>query len=166
MKAATAADAHFFAKELRARSNVIHDALLFGSVLRDGKGNDVDLILIVDEQLARAWWKESRYDIRVRMGTRWLPLRRVIKKYCSVLDHAFIAARKERRIAVASRILGVDILSLVRERGIAIDVFLLPANWRHGLALNKEILPMTGVGSHHETVRFLERVAASAKHIS
>jgi predicted nucleotidyltransferase len=160
---ATLEDARILAEELKRRSTRVSGVELFGSVEKDGRGHDVDFVVIVDPKLAKKWWKEMRYEVRVRMGTRWLPLRRIIKKYCSALDEAFIKARKKHREVYASQLLGVDLATLGRKQRTTIDIFLLPEGWRHGKNLNAHlVLPITGVGDHRNTRMFLESIARQA----
>ncbi len=142
----------------------------FGSVLRNGVGNDVDLILIVGENIAKQWWKEMGHELRVRMGTRWLPLRRFIKTYIPWLDTMSIRARKHRRIVRASELLGFDIEKVVHEykRGMSVDIFLFPETWRTETTPNLPVLTSLAdvIRDHYETRIFLERIARAAIRIA
>ncbi|MBI5457707.1 hypothetical protein HY971_03215 [Candidatus Kaiserbacteria bacterium] len=162
----TREDAQILAGKLKEASPHIHHIELFGSVLRNGLGNDADLVLIVDEGIARRWWNEMGDELRVRMGTRWLPLRRFIKTYLTWLDTMSIRGRKHRRIARASELLGVNIEKLVTEYkpGAMVDIFLFPETWRTEKTPNMSVLcSLAGViRDHKETRLFLERTAHSA----
>ncbi|OGG56672.1 hypothetical protein A3D71_03480 [Candidatus Kaiserbacteria bacterium RIFCSPHIGHO2_02_FULL_55_20] len=162
----TLEDAQQIAQKLTAATPSIHHVELFGSVLRDGSGNDADLVLIVDEDISRQWWTDMGHELRVRMGTRWLPLRRFIKTYLAWLDTMSIHGRKHRRIARASELLGVDIEKLATEykSGMMLDIFLFPETWRTEKIPNTSVLCSLAdvICNHEETRVFLERTARSA----
>lgn len=163
-------DADEVAARLRSATPQIRSVLLFGSILRDGSGNDADFVLIVDDAIARQWWTEMGEELRVRMGTRWLPLRRLIKRFVPWIDHVSIRGRKHRRIKRASELIGVDIERLVEEYkpGMAIDIFLFPEEWRSGSIPNIPFLRTFAdvIRDHDETRMFLERVARGAVEVA
>jgi hypothetical protein len=163
----TLEDAHSFAKLLK-QSPHVREVELFGSVLRHGSGHDMDCVLVVDEHIARTWWSEMYEDLRVRMGTRWLPLRRVIKRWAPFIDNLGMHARKKRRLARASELLGIDISQLCEEYrpGFALDAFLFPHDWRTNGQLNEAVLNrVIDLQNDRETFLFLQRVARQAVRI-
>lgn len=148
---ATREDADHVARLLKETCPAIRGIELFGSTLSKGHGHDIDLVLIVDEEVARAWWRDSAEELRVRMYTSLLPFRRFVKTVFPFLDVLFLHGRKARKQARASELLGIDIakLSDAYKPGIIVEVFLLPENWRNG--------PTAKIGS-------LSRLADVIKH--
>ncbi len=104
----TLEDARQLAKGLRSASPRVQGVELFGSVLRNGIGHDADFMVLVDEDIARRWWADMR-DIRVSWPPALLFVRRIIKKYFRALDEASIQAKKHRRQARVSALLGFDV---------------------------------------------------------
>lgn len=158
-------DARTAAKKLKAQPR-IRGVELFGSVLHNGRGHDVDFVVLVNADIARTWWTDMADDLRVRMATRWQPLRRhIIKPYFPWLDELSTRDRKKRRSARASELVGVDFEALANEckGGLVMDCFLAPENWRNGTELNidalRDVIPLM---NHNNTCMFLESIARRA----
>ncbi len=130
MTMVTIEDAHILARKIKEKSLKVHGIELFGSVLKNGKGHDVDLMLIVDEDLWRKFWSVTR-DINPKWPLRLMFIRRFIKKFLPFLDQVFIWKRKKTRQLRASNLIGLDLALLAEDYrpGTIIDVWLMPLNW-------------------------------------
>jgi hypothetical protein len=160
---ATRADAERIVETLKQNSG-IRRVELFGSVLKYGIGHDIDLIVLVDKEIAHKWWQGASEELRVRMGTWLQPLRRFIKTYLPWLDEMTIRSRKARRLALASELTGVDFVAA--GNGIVLDVFLLPEDWRVEDALNTGVLEgIVPILHHRKTRMFLELIAKQVSRI-
>ena len=166
----TREDANQIARLLREKCPSLRGVELFGSTLRNGYGHDIDVVLIVDEEVARTWWRDSGEELRVRMGTSLLPLRRFIKTVFPAVDELFIRARKARRQARASELLGIDLTKLGTEykAGLIIDSFLLPENWRDESRADFHVLTRLAkvIENDRMTRSFLMHVAKQAVRIA
>lgn len=163
-------DAEKLAEILKAQCTAIQGVELFGSVLRNGHGHDIDIVVLVDEKIAHAWWHDAAPDLHVRMGTALQPLRRVIKMVFPVLDELTIRARKARRQARASELVGIDFTKIAEEYkpGTVLDVFLLPENWRVGTVANMTMLEEMAkiIRTDKKTRSFLKCIAECAVRIA
>jgi len=153
------ADAESIVEKLKQHPR-ISGVELFGSVLRKGRGHDIDFVVLVDREIARQWWSDMRIHLLVRMGTSLQPLRRFIKTVLPWLDEMSIRNRKAHRLAYASKLVGVDFSAI--GQGINLDIFLMPEDWRTGTSLNVEALKDFGVLNHRNTRMFLESIARQA----
>jgi predicted nucleotidyltransferase len=161
-------DAHAVSRRLKSASPNIKGIELFGSVSTNGIGHDIDLILIVDENLAHRFWSngdEFWPDLRVIGGQRWLKFRKLIKKVMPLLDEAFTHGKKQMRLIRASELLGFDLISFSHNHRptINMDVWLMPSGWRRNKQLNLSVVErMINPKTERNTILFLGRIAASA----
>jgi predicted nucleotidyltransferase len=135
---ATLDDARALAAELRRRSPIVRGVDLFGSTARNGTGHDVDFAILVNDEVARAWWLSEEKNIRPKWPYFLLPIRRLVKNVFRPLDNFLIDGRENCKRARASRLLGVDLDELVKIRSDVpyIDSFLFPQDWRTGAKPN------------------------------
>ena len=164
MQSATREDAHVIAGELKAYSKN-RGVALFGSVMRDGIGHDVDLVILTEPRVVTEWWTDMGTELAVRMGTQLQPLRRIVKTYLPWLDEVSIRTRKRRRLTKASELLEVNLEEVANrcKPGLVIDCFLMPETWRNGTRLNSEVAySLIPIMRRRKTREFLERVAATA----
>ena len=166
----TREDADQVARLLKKKCPRIRGVELFGSTLRKGYGHDIDVVLVVDEQIARVWWQDAGEELRVRMGTSLQPLRRFIKTVFPLLDELTIRTRKARRQARASELLGIDLTGIGNEYrpGIIIDAFLLPENWRNGTSINLDVVNGLAevIRNDRKTRSFLASIAERAHRVA
>lgn len=113
----------------------------FGSLARDSKGNDFDIILIVDEALSETFLSEANAALR----------------------KIFRPGLAKTRLEVAKSILGEQFQVLVdymqnTKPGVAIDVFLFPEDWRNRLDELQVALP-------HRDKEFMKHLAHDARSI-
>lgn len=114
-------DASFHAKALMALSPEIEQVLLFGTVARDGIGNDLDIVLIIPEGMFQLFGKSLRWGYM-------LP--------------------EDRRITIAS-ILGLSSDYAKSEQLInetRLDLWLLPANWMDRTEEIQDMMPKLDAG--------------------
>ncbi len=124
---------------------------VFGSVARDGKGDDLDLILIVDEQIAQKFFTavatEERYRAELRADG-------FMKRY-------FGSAKS--RLEIAENVLSEEdqafenvFLDSWIEIELRLDLFLFPQNWRERLVELQTAMP-------HADPQFMEKIAVDAR---
>jgi hypothetical protein len=131
----TLQDARILAGRIKEGSPKVHGVELFGSVYKNGKGHDADLILIVDNELSKQFWSITN-DINPKWPPRLMFAREFVKNFLPYLDHAFIWKRKQTRQLRASGLIGLD-LALLAEKyraGTIVDVWLMPRDWRSHIA--------------------------------
>lgn len=150
----TLEDAHILAKQLKEKSSKIQSIELFGSVLKNRKGHDIDLLLITDEELVKKFWSVTN-DIDPKWPPRFLFVREWIKKFLPFLDYLFIYKRKHTRQSRVSSLINVNVAELAEQYrpGTIIDSWLVPANWR------SQIPQLT---RNHNTLIFLNNAAKVA----
>jgi len=127
----TIEDAYILARKIKERSPKIHSVELFGSVAERGKGRDLDLLLIVDDELAQKFWSMAD-DLNPRLPLRLLFVRKIIKKLFYSLDEAFVKKLKQTRNLRVSALIGLDLVHLGEEYrpGTAIDAWIMPVKWQ------------------------------------
>ena len=119
---------------------------LFGSVARNRQGNDLDLILIVPEEIAKAFYSETR--------ERHLKRRLVF----------FTWGSSPARFRAARKVLGLEFEILLREirmqyPHLHLDLFLFPSGWKERIEeLESEI--------YHRDLGFTARIAEYAVEIA
>ncbi len=158
-------DAHILAKQIREKSSKVKGIDLFGSVLRNGIGHDVDLMLLVEDEIAREFWNSISMPRRVG-GERWLKFRRIVKKILPSVDDFFIHTKKKARQEIVSKLIGLN-LALLGENyrpGTVIEVWMLPLDWRVDKELNKSAM-LRVANLENSMLLFLERIASTAKKI-
>ncbi|OGZ06002.1 MAG: hypothetical protein A2942_04725 [Candidatus Lloydbacteria bacterium RIFCSPLOWO2_01_FULL_50_20] len=120
---------------------------LFGSIARQGYGNDVDLILIVSDDLAQ----EFIFHVHRLLET---------KRYRHDQGKGFYGARALRRVAAAAT-LGRKKFNNIYAHASKwttphlIEVFLFPADWRKQLHELQAIYP-------HRDPEFMKKIAKDA----
>lgn len=120
---------------------LVDQVLLFGSVAREGKGNDVDLIVLTNQERARRFIS--------LMNGRLFPTcygigRTCTRKALDTMDMNFFMLFFQ-----AEEIIGPD----------RIDLFVFEANWRERLAYLQHALP-------HDGPMFMQNVARDALRIA
>ncbi len=150
----TIKDARILAEQIKEKSPKVNSVELFGSVLRNGQGHDVDFILVVDDELSRQFWLDMP-NFRVTGGRRWLMFRRVIKKLLPWLMEAFDHKSKQARQLRASRLVGINLAELSKQYkpDASIDVLLMPHHWQ------SQIHKIT---SDRNIAMFFQRIADSS----
>ena len=158
-------DSIALAHKLRKLSPAIVSIELFGSVLQNGRGRDIDFMILVDEELARRWWEKERESLRVRWpdalyGQRW-----IVKKFTPFLYSRIVYKRREQRLKFSADVLGISLSSLASPKGEIPDfeMFLVPAKWRIGTELNISVMEkITDLMCDKNTLGFFNRVASHA----
>jgi predicted nucleotidyltransferase len=128
---ATIEDARALAEQIKNKNSGIHGIELFGSVQKNGVGYDIDLMIIVDDEIAQQFWSVPD-DTNPKWPPRLLILRRFIKRYFRKLDEAVIKKRKQTRLLRASKLINIDLAALGEEYrpGTVIDAWLMPKDWQ------------------------------------
>ena len=154
----TIKDARFLSKKIIETSSKVQGVELFGSVLKNGSGHDVDLILIVNDNLSHRFWSVTA-DIIPKWPARLMWFRNLIKFFLPFLDQAFIWRRKRSRQLRASNLIGLDLARLAEQYrpGTIIDVWLMPDNWQ---------LRIVDITDNKNMTLFLKAAASSALKIA
>ena len=131
----------------------VHGVELFGSIAREGSGNDLDLIVITDDGRGRDFIASLERYLKA------LPDDETARIMGYDMKNGVYADWRLRRIA-AWETLGRDFGAILREaetqiRGKIIDLFVFPRNWRDYLRALQEALP-------HEDPNFMRNIAADA----
>jgi predicted nucleotidyltransferase len=124
---------------------------VFGSVARDGKGDDLDLILIVDEQIAQKFFTavaaEERYNAELRAD-------RFMQRYFGSAQSRLEIA--ENVLSEEDQVFGQVFLDSWVEIEFRLDIFLFPSNWRDRLVELQTAMP-------HADPQFMEKIAGDAR---
>lgn len=164
----TLEDAHAVAKKLKDGSAKILSVELFGSVLKNGQGHDLDFMLLVDDELAQKFWAQKD-DTRVKWPTSLFFIRRLNKRLFPALDEAFISKRKNTRIIRAQELVGLDFALLGEQHrpGTKIDAWLVPQDWRQGNKLNLSAMTrIADISGDKKTLMLLKCVAEDSVKIA
>ena len=124
----------------------IHRVEVFGSVARDGSGNDLDIILITDEDLALDFLEIAEAKI---------------KRWAQTTAQESVYNNPHLRQEVAVQVLGDDFVDVLAATGRIVDiahldVFVFSTDWRDYLETLQEALP------HHDP-QFMRHVAHDAR---
>src|SRR3989344_1864925 len=161
----TIEDAYAVAKRLKEKSPQIQGVELYGSVLKNGKGHDLDFVLTVDDDTARKFWLQKD-DTRFKWPPNLVFTRRILKTFLPWLDKALTQKKILSRNLRASALLGIDLTLFGKNYrpGTIIDVWLLPVDWRTEQSLNTASLSrITDISDAGNTLLFLAKMAAVAK---
>lgn len=161
-------DAYAVAKQLKEKNPLIQDVELYGSVLKNGKGHDLDFILTVDDDTARKFWLQKD-DTRFKWPPNLVFTRRILKTLFPWLDKALTQKKILSRNLRASVLLKIDLVLFGENyrAGTVIDVWLLPVDWRVGQSLNASSLSrITDISDAGNTLLFLEKMASVAKKVA
>jgi len=145
---ATMAKAQTIARGLLARfPRLVLEVWVFGSVARDGIGNDLDMIIVAPSDKAEEWSNEVECKLRmVRPGS-------VAPAY------SYSGARH----IAASGALGLGFTQALGNAiditNVAVDLFVFPPNWREDLEGMQAWLP-------HEDPNFMQNIAEDAVQIT
>lgn len=124
----------------------VHQVEVFGSVARDGSGNDLDLILITDEDRALAFMEIAESEIKL---------------WAQSLAQESVYNNPHLRQEVAVRVLGDGFAEFLTAAGRIVDVahldiFVFAPDWRDYLETLQEALP------HHDP-DFMWHIARDAR---
>lgn len=111
---------------------------VFGSVARCGKGDDLDLVVVAEEDDAQAFMRMAR---KSALG--------------GALCHWY-AIPSSNRNAIADDLLIVGIHEIEKEVWVCLDVFVFPPDWHDRLDELQRALP-------HSDPQFMRKIARDAK---
>lgn len=121
---------------------------IFGSISRNFKGNDFDLILIVSEKISNCFFRYALFNIKI-----YYIFQKLLKKFYFLrIMHPYL------RLKVAKKILGKKFIENVEKKAYCknkIDLFLLPENWKDRLEELQKRLP-------HPDKKFMWNIAGDA----
>ena len=158
-------DSVTLAKQLRKQNPAILGIELFGSVLRNGQGRDADFLILVANELAKAWWTKEREQIRVRWPDMFYGQLWIVKKFLPFFYDASIFKRRDIRLKSFADMLNVDLSKLTNPEGQLpnFEVFLVPVGWRTERELNLNVMrEITDLMDDRNTLGFFKRVAKEA----
>ena len=140
------------ANQLRLANNV-HSVELFGSIARDGRGRDMDIIIVADDDM-RAW----EFTFLVAEMMECFDKCGESSALAGRRDGAYHYKGLRREMAMA--VFDLDFgMRLHRAEFIAgranLDIFVFPPNWRNLLHELQEALP-------HSDPMFMENIARDA----
>jgi hypothetical protein len=151
-------EAKALAKKLKDPNPEIQGIDLFGSVARNGVGHDADIALLVEDPLAREWWREQHDAIRVRWPHVLYPQRWIVKKFAPFLYDLTSFKRRNAKSSAAAKLLGIDPL-MYKD----VEFFLLPVDWRRDTQMEPAAFArITDLLNDRNTAGFYERVARDA----
>lgn len=149
---------------LISKSPAVIGVDVFGSVMYQGYGSDLDLVIVVSDDAAAAWWKRS--PMFVPRATRFRGWYHRAKKKVPLLEHIFESHLHYRVRTATSDVLGLSVEECARSiaPGMRVDVALLPEGWRVGKMADRPKL--SAYTSHAGTLDFFERIAPISARIS
>lgn len=164
----TIEDAFAVAKLLKEKSPKIQSVELFGSVLKNGKGRDLDFIVGVDDDTARNFWAEksdTRFKLSIKLGL----MLRSLKSFAPGLHKTLTQKKIQSRNLRAADLIGIDVVKLGQNYrpGTTIDIWLLPADWHKQQSLNVSALSrITDISDAQNTLLFLSAIAPIVKKLA
>lgn len=124
---------------------------VFGSVARDGIGNDLDLILVADEKIAQDFIGRVEYEIQLFSKNIRLSI---------YFDNAFTRSEVAETVLDADQFGNGIFQEALAEAGeIGVDIFIFPPDWRDRLT---ELQGRMG----HDDPNFMEKISKDARQIA
>lgn len=144
------------------RHPLVTEVLVFGSVARNGSGNDLDLVLVVDEQTAAEFARSTTETVREEFITTAI-LDDIIGDFARPA-YPLVGIREK----IAAKILGSQfsplihaaqaLLSSATKRRGKIDLFLLPPNWQNERKKLQDIFPQSDSSFWNNVARDAQRL--------
>lgn len=139
--------------EVLLQNHDVHEVLLFGSLARNGRGRDIDLIVITDEWRSDQFMRTALTEMQeIEEHAARLPI------IADRIRNGAYGHKQARQAAAIEAIEGFE-WELDVARSIAypasIDIFVFPTDWRNRLEVLQLILP------HHDP-HFMQNIARDA----
>lgn len=128
------------------RISKVQDVELFGSLAREGKGEDIDLILICDEDTSQIFMHLVEIEAR----------------HSILRNSAWYHNLAQNRSHIAENLLdpeGDGMFEEIWDENIPVDIFIFPPDWRNRLEELQSRIP-------HDDPKFMENIAQDARPIA
>ncbi len=125
---------------------------IFGSIAKKGRGNDIDMFILVSDALYREWLEQTHFTIRTQ--TFWTQLFYYSKKYIPCFEWYTSHKKWQHGRCILYDLFGQSIEEIAKAelgRYVRIDTVLAPADWkRNGSRLQNDF------GLSQGTINFYE----------